>query len=126
MRRFVAASLLSVLLAALLAPAAAATPVAAPVHACCLRAQRHHCNGDSNGKGDSRVEHDHNYIRAAGSCCSDPVRALAVSAPATEQPRAAGFTAARDRQLYVTEFAPAFAAADAAAGRHERAPPTNR
>jgi len=118
MRRFVAATLLSVLLAALLAPAAVAMPVSQAAHACCRRAQQHHCDGDA------AVEHDHSYIRAARSCCSDPVRALAVTAPATAQPRAASFTAPCDPHPSVTEFALVFAAEAAAEGRHERAPPT--
>jgi hypothetical protein len=125
MRRFIAASLLSVLLAALLAPAAAATPIAPPAHACCLRSQQHHCNGDANGNSDSSVEHDHSYLRAARGCCSQPVRALATSAPDSAPLHAVSFAIARDPHLYLTDFVPAFATADAAARRHERAPPTH-
>src|ERR1051326_8281461 len=99
MRRFVAASLLSVLVAALLAPAAVAMPIAQPAHACCLRAQHQHCSGDAV------VEHDHSYIRAGRSCCTDPVRALAATGPTTAQARTVSFTAPRDPRPYLTEFA---------------------
>ncbi len=115
MRRFLASTVVCVLLAAIFAPVALAmaAPAAPPLHACCLRGH-HHCGGG--------IPDNHDSVRPWASCCEQPQRALAGS-PAAVRLRPAVMAAPRDPRPYRAEPVLAFASAASAGGDRDRAPP---
>lgn len=114
-RRFLASTVVSVLLAAIFAPMAMATVTpAAPPHACCLRAHHQHCSGG--------LQNNHDSVRASASCCEQPQRALTGS-PAAVRLRPVVVPAPRDPRPYRAEPVPALASTARAGGDRDRAPP---